>query len=174
MWFQICRCLIYQRQKRLGSFSRYGLVFCFPHFKSHCELVPSLESFYILSRLSFQKWDFHWGQLLHVRIKQGEFFTQVALHSFIHSFIHSMTVTWAPTIGARRVLNLRNSTVNKRDRLLPSGSSGSSELHSTRVQAPWGQGHTDSHSGLFLFLCLLLEIDRHREDSPLFFTSHTS
>lgn len=86
MWFQICRYLICQRQNRLGSFSRYGFGFCFPHLKSHWECGPGLESFYILSSLSFQKQDFHWGQLLHVKIKQDKFFTQIAFHSLIHSF----------------------------------------------------------------------------------------
>ena len=86
MWFQIYRYLIYQRQNRLGSFSRYGFGFCFPLLKSHWERGPGLESFYILSRLSFQKQDFHWGQLLHVKTKQGKFFTQIAFHSLIHSF----------------------------------------------------------------------------------------
>lgn len=61
MWFQICRYLICQRQNRLGSFSRYSFGFCFPHLKSHWECGPGLESFYILSRLSFQKQDFHWA-----------------------------------------------------------------------------------------------------------------
>jgi len=153
MWFQICRYLIYQRQNRLGSFSRYGFGFCFPHLKSHWECGPGLENFYILSRLSFQKHDFHWGQLLHVKTRQGKFFTQIAFHSLIHSFkaYFLSTYHWGQTCvkpekfyceqegqnPVLRILRVQWITLNQ--------SSGLPRLG------------TVSHSGLYSFLCLWLD-----------------
>lgn len=92
---QICRYLIYQRQNRLGSFSKDMALGLLSSLKIPLGTWSRLRKLYILSRLSFQKQqDFHWGQLLHVKTKQGKFFTQIAFHSLIHSFKAYFLITY--------------------------------------------------------------------------------
>lgn len=65
-----------------------------------------------------------------------------------------MTISRTPTFGARHVLSPRNSVVNKRDRILPSGPYGLMKYPQPELRLPEA-GNTLSHSGLALFLYFL-------------------